>query len=102
MAFKDKPAEGSQEDDDAVYRNHGGEPMQPCRIRTIVRWFHLGAAAIIGTSVYSPWSSDPVFASALKFAVFPLLALTGLVLWQQARLRRLADTSRSAPCGKRP
>jgi thiosulfate reductase cytochrome b subunit len=76
--------------------------MQPGRIRTIVRWIHLSAAAIIGTSVYSPWSSDPVFASVLKFAVFPLLGLTGLVLWQQARLRRLGDASRSTPGGKRP
>jgi hypothetical protein len=76
--------------------------MQPSRIRTTVRWIHLSAAALIGVSVCSPWISDPVFASALKFAVFPLLGLTGLVLWQQARLRRVGDASRSAPGGKRP
>jgi len=76
--------------------------MQLSRIRTIVRWIHLSAAALIGVSVYSPWASDPVFASVLKFAVFPLLGLTGLVLWQQARLRRLSDASRSAAAGKRP
>ena len=76
--------------------------MQLSRIRTIVRWIHLSAAALIGVSVYSPWAGDPVFAAALKFAVFPLLGLSGLVLWQQARLRRLGDASRPAPGGKRP
>lgn len=76
--------------------------MQPSRIRTTLRWVHLSAAALIGVSVYSPWISDPVFAAALKFAVFPSLTLTGLVLWQQARLRRLGDTPRSAMTGNRP
>ena len=75
--------------------------MQPSGIRTTVRWIHLSAAALIGVSVYSPWSSDPVFASVLKFVAFPLLGLTGLALWQQARLLRLRGTASSTSTGKR-
>ena len=102
MALKDKPAADSQPDDRVAHRKQQGQPMQPSRIRTIVHWIHLSAAALIGVSVNSPWISDPVFASVLTFAVFPLLGLTGLVLRQQARPRRLSDASRSAPGGRRP
>ena len=65
MAVRDKPAEGSRRDDGVAHRGQEGQPMQPSGIRIIVRWIHLSAAALIGVSVYSPWSSDPLFASVL-------------------------------------
>ncbi len=102
MALRDKPPVGSRHDDGPFQRKQDDQPMQPSRIRTIVRWIHLSAAALIGVSVYSPWSGDPVFAWVLKYMGFPLLGLTGLVLWQQARLLRLRNASRSALGGNRP
>ncbi len=76
--------------------------MQPSRIRIVARWIHLSAAVLIGIAIYFPWSGDPVLASALSFGVFPLLCLTGSIPWPQARLRRLCETSRSAPGANRP
>ena len=74
--------------------------MQPSHSRAMLRWIHLSAAVFIGVSTYSPWRSEPMFATALKYVVFPLLSLTGLVRWQQARLLRRRDSSPSAAGGR--
>lgn len=57
-------------------------------LRRTLRWVHIATAAIIGTYLYSPWSADPAFAAVTLYAVFPLMALSGVAMWQQARLAR--------------
>jgi hypothetical protein len=74
--------------------------MKPLHLRAIVRWIHLCAAGSTRVFVYSPWSADTAFAAAMKFGVFPLLGLTGVVLWQQARWRRLQEVGRWAVRGR--
>lgn len=58
-------------------------------LRVTLRWIHIIGSSFIGTYVYSPWSSNPTFAALTKFVVIPVLGLTGLGMWQQARLVRL-------------
>ena len=52
------------------------------RTRQVVRVLHFAAAGVLGTFVYSPWSSDPGFAAAVRWVGFPLLASSGLFLWR--------------------
>jgi hypothetical protein len=62
-------------------------------LRTLMRLIHLIGSALIGTFVYSPWSTLPWFIALMQFGVIPILALSGLVMWQQAWvLRRLKRT----------
>lgn len=58
--------------------------MNSKRYRTSVRWIHLALSAVLGTYVYSPWSSNTVFHAVVQWLLFPLLAVTGVALWKQA------------------
>jgi hypothetical protein len=62
--------------------------MNPRTYRSSVRWGHLALSTILGTYLYSPWSSNPVFEGLVKWGIFPLVGLTGTALWQQARIMR--------------
>lgn len=66
----------------------GSARRSPARQRRLLRLVHLAGAGVVGTVVYAP---DPV-ADALRpwaqVVVVPALTLTGVALWQQARLRR--------------
>ena len=65
---------------------HPAPPGGPMR-RTL-RWTHIAAAVLIGTYLYSPWQANPVLAALVLYLAFPLMALSGLAMWQQPRLRR--------------
>jgi hypothetical protein len=60
----------------------------------------LCAAASTGVFLYSPWSADAAFVAVMKLGVFPLLGVTGVVLWQQARLLRMREAGRWAVRGR--
>ncbi len=57
-------------------------------VRQFVRSLHLVAAAVLGTFIYSPWSSDPTFATSVRWLAFPVLAASGLFLWRGHLLLR--------------
>ncbi len=57
--------------------------------RRTLRWLHILFSLILGTYLYSPWSSNPVFEAVVLFAVFPLMGLGGLAMWQQGRILRI-------------
>lgn len=63
--------------------------MSNRNLRVVLRWIHLIGAGAIGTFVYSPYGDDPIFRAAMQFIVIPVLSLTGIALWQQARLNKL-------------
>lgn len=63
--------------------------MSNKRIRTITRIIHLIGAALISAYLYTPLGGEPAFMLVVRAVVVPLLGLTGLVLWQQARVLRL-------------
>lgn len=63
--------------------------MSPAKTRRSLRWGHIVASLVLGTYLYSPWSQEPVFAAIVLYAVFPLMALSGLWMWNQGRIARL-------------
>lgn len=62
--------------------------MSPMTLRRTLRWTHIVTAALIGTYLYSPWSANPVFAAVTLYGVFPVMALTGIAMWQQGRIAK--------------
>lgn len=57
------------------------------RQRTLSRRAHLVAAVVLLAYVYGPLEAE--LQTVVRFVVFPLLATTGLVMWQAPRIRRL-------------
>lgn len=57
-------------------------------VRSVQRAVHLIAAGALGAYVYSPLAAEPGFVALVKLAVFPVLTVSGLLLWQYPRLRR--------------
>lgn len=62
--------------------------MSPMTLRRTLRRTHIVTAAVIGTYLYSPWSANPVFAAITLWVVFPLMAFTGMAMWQQGRIAK--------------
>ncbi|HZG09607.1 MAG TPA: hypothetical protein VEZ70_11570 [Allosphingosinicella sp.] len=56
--------------------------------RQWLRFGHLIASALLGMFIYSPLREDPLLIATIQFLVFPALALSGVWMWQQARLSR--------------
>ncbi|MDS0260150.1 hypothetical protein NDI56_12165 [Haloarcula sp. S1CR25-12] len=56
--------------------------------RSTHRLAHLVLAVALGAFVYSPLRTDPTAVLAVQVGLFPLLALSGLLLWKGAALRR--------------
>lgn len=64
-------------------------PVPPRRQRDVSRWVHLVASALIGTFVYAPAAITGPMRPWMQVVVIPVLAASGVFMWQQARLRRL-------------
>ena len=62
------------------------------QIRDIQRITHLVAALVLVLYVYLPLGSVPLLTTVVQFAVLPLLAATGMLMWQWTRLRKLLTT----------
>ena len=56
--------------------------------RSTHRLAHLVLAVALGAFVYSPLRTDPRAVLAAQVALFPLLALSGVLLWKGPALRR--------------
>ncbi len=52
------------------------------------RVLHLAASVVLGAYIYSPWGADPTFSVVVRFLLLPLLAATGLAMWQYPRVAR--------------
>lgn len=57
--------------------------------RRLARAIHTVGAIAIGTYIYAPLGDDPTFTLVTQLVTVPVLALTGLGMWQQPRLLRL-------------
>ena len=64
--------------------------MSPATIRSLLRWSHLVVGVIIGIYICSPLHSDPLATLVVRLSLLPVLALTGIAMWQQHRLRSFA------------
>lgn len=57
--------------------------------RTATRWTHLLVGWLIGVFVYTPARENETFVLLMQVVFVPAVVLTGLYMWQQARIRRL-------------
>lgn len=66
--------------------------MSPLTVRSMLRWSHIIAGLMIGTYICSPLHTDPAATMVVRVSLVPVLALTGVAMWQQQRLRRLTKS----------
>ena len=67
------------------------------RLRGTQRTIHLLGGLMLGIYIYIPLMDGPVpqFAETLmQLAIFPAIAVTGMLMWQLPRLRRLLKRTR--------
>jgi uncharacterized iron-regulated membrane protein len=57
--------------------------------RTVLRWTHVLVGFLIGVFVYTPARDSEAFVLLMQAAAVPAVALTGVWMWRQARIRRL-------------
>jgi hypothetical protein len=62
-------------------------------LRRVQRRVHLLAGAVLLVYVYAPFGAE--LEDLVRFAVFPMLGLTGIAMWQAARIRRAARSLRA-------
>jgi len=55
----------------------------------ILRWIHIIVAILIFGYIYSPFDKLPQYAFPTRFIFFPLMVLTGLLMWKGHVIRRL-------------
>lgn len=58
-------------------------------MRTTLRWIHIVLAIPIYGYIYSPFEKLPQYAFPTRFVFFPLMVLTGLLMWKGHLVRRL-------------
>lgn len=64
--------------------------------RLMARVVHLLAAGVLGTATYGPIEIALSLRTLSQYAVFPLLGLTGIWLWQGHRIRQWLQAPRTA------
>lgn len=69
--------------------------MSPTKLRKILTWGHFIAALIVGAYLYSPLSADPAFEAITLYAVFPMMAVSGIVMWNMSRVIRVFGARRA-------
>ena len=58
-------------------------------LRTILRWSHVVAGALLAAFVYSPLRESDAFVLLVQVALIPVLILSGFWMSQKARVRKL-------------
>ena len=75
--------------------------MSQGTVRLILRWIHIILAIPIYGYIYSPFEKLPQYAPPTRFVFFPLMVLTGLLMWKGHLLRRLISKKAASPaCGR--
>jgi len=59
------------------------------RVRTAQRAVHMVSGVLLLAFVYLTPAADSVLTDLMRWLVFPVLAGTGIAMWQWPRLRRL-------------
>jgi hypothetical protein len=70
-------------------------------IRLILRWVHIIVAIPIYGYIYSPFDKLPLYAHPTRYVFFPLMLLTGLLMWKGHLLRKLVPKKASSPAAGR-
>jgi len=58
-------------------------------MRVILRWIHIIVAIPIYGYVYSPFDKLPLYAHTTRYVFFPIMVLTGLLMWKGHLLRKV-------------
>jgi hypothetical protein len=72
--------------------------MTPGEQRRLQRVVHLAAAVALLGYVYAPIGTR--LQGLVRLVVFPLLAVTGMAMWQAARIRRVLRRARGGGGGR--
>ncbi len=65
--------------------------MSDATKRSILRWIHLVFSIPIIGYIYSPFKELPNYAPIVRYIAFPIIALSGLLMWKGHLLRRLVS-----------
>ena len=57
--------------------------------RVVFRWIHITLSIPILGYIYSPFDKLPGYAFPTRFIIFPLMVLTGLLMWKGHLLGRV-------------
>lgn len=68
--------------------------MSAGALRRAQRRAHLLAGTVLLAYVYAPFGTE--LEAVVRFVVFPILALTGIAMWQAARIRHALKSMRTA------
>jgi hypothetical protein len=71
--------------------------MNQSTVRTIFRWIHIIVSIPIFGYLYSPFDKLPLYAPPTRFVFFPIMVLTGLLMWKGHLLRRLFSKGSALP-----
>lgn len=71
-------------------------PGRAATIRTLQRRLHLLAGLALVAFVYATPAADSPLAYGVRWVAVPLLVGSGIAMWQQPRLRRLAAKRRGS------
>jgi hypothetical protein len=63
--------------------------MSAASLRAWLRWSHIAVGVFLAVYVCSPLHQDALATLIARVSLIPLVALTGVVMWQQGRLTRL-------------
>ncbi len=58
-------------------------------MRVILRWTHIIVAIPIYGYLYSPFGKLPLYAHPTRYVFFPIMVLTGLLMWKGHLLRKV-------------
>jgi thiosulfate reductase cytochrome b subunit len=70
------------------------QTMKQSIFRSILRWIHIVLAIPIYGYIYSPFDKIPQYAFPARYIFFPLMVLTGLLMWKGHLLWRLFSKQR--------
>ena len=69
--------------------------MSSKQIRIALRGMHLVLGALIGLFIYVPGlRAEAAFITLVQLLVVPLLALSGIAMWQMPRINKLRSAGR--------
>ena len=63
--------------------------MKDATKRSIIRWVHIVFSIPVLGYIYSPFEEIPKYAGRVRFAVVPVMLLSGLWMWKGHVLRRV-------------
>jgi hypothetical protein len=66
------------------------------QLRNAERALHIAAGVILLAIAFTPLG-DAVIGQALRFVVAPMLVISGILMWQHARVTRLMRGTEAAP-----